>query len=44
MTFSHWFAPWLQPANASLAYTLMIPGLNAVLIWPFHRKRIFLRI
>jgi predicted acyltransferase len=38
------FAPWLPPRIASLAYAVAIVALNAVLLCPLYRKRIYLRI
>jgi predicted acyltransferase len=38
------FAPWLPPRLGSLAYALAIVALNAALLYPLYRKRIFLRI
>ena len=38
------FASWLAPLHASLAFAVLIVILNAVLIYPLYRKRIFLRI
>jgi predicted acyltransferase len=38
------FLPWLSPINASLAYALLIVGLNLALIYPFYRKQIFLKL
>jgi predicted acyltransferase len=42
--YDHWFATWLQPVHASLAYAVVIVALNLALIYPLYRKRIFLRI
>jgi predicted acyltransferase len=41
--YQHLFATWLVPVHASLAYAITIVLLNLVVIWPLHRKRIFLR-
>jgi predicted acyltransferase len=38
------FAPWLPPRIGSLAYALAIVGLNAALLYPLYRKRIYLRV
>jgi predicted acyltransferase len=38
------FASWLPPRIGSLAYALAIVALNAGLLYPLYRKRIFLRI
>jgi predicted acyltransferase len=42
--YQYLFAPWLPPRISSLAYALAIVALNAVLLYPLYRKRIFLRI
>jgi predicted acyltransferase len=49
MTLHHWgyqaiFLPWLSPVHASLAYALLLVGLNLAIVSVFYRKRIFLRI
>jgi predicted acyltransferase len=38
------FASWLPPRIGSLSYALAIVALNAALLYPLYRKRIFLRI
>jgi predicted acyltransferase len=38
------FLPWLSPVHASLAYALVLVGLNMAIVAVFYRKRIFLRI
>jgi predicted acyltransferase len=38
------FASWLPPRIGSLAYALAIIALNAGLLYPLYRKRIFLRL
>lgn len=38
------FLPWLSPVHASLAYALLIVGLNMAIVAVFYRKKIFLRI
>lgn len=40
----HLFLPWLSPVNASLAYALVIVGLNLAIVSVLYRKRVFLRI
>ena len=42
--YSHLFLPWLSPVHASLAYALVIVGLNLAIVSVLYRKRIFLRI
>jgi predicted acyltransferase len=43
-TYQYLFASWLPPRIGSLAYALAIVALNAALLYPLYRKRIFLRI
>ena len=38
------FASWLPPRIGSLAYAVAIAALNAALLYPLYRKRIYLRI
>ncbi len=38
------FATWLPPRLGSLAYAVAIVLLNAALIYPFYRRRIFLKL
>ena len=40
----HWFGNWLTAVNASLAYAMAVVLLNMSLLWPFYRKRIFVRL
>ena len=45
----HWlheqlFATWLPPRPSSLAYAVAIVLLNAALVYPLYRRRIFLRL
>ncbi len=45
----HWlhetlFLPWLGPVDASLAYALMIVGVNLAIVGVFYRRQIFLRL
>lgn len=42
--YQYLFASWLPPRIGSLAYALAIVGLNAALIYPLYRRRIFLRL
>lgn len=42
--YNHAFAPWLQPFHASLGYALAVVALNRLLVSPFYRKRVFLRL
>lgn len=38
------FLPWLAPVRASLAFAVMVVLINAALVYPLYRKRIFLRV
>ena len=42
--YQYLFFPWLPPRIASLAYALAIVALNAALLYPLYRRRIFLRV
>jgi predicted acyltransferase len=42
--YQYLFASWLPPRIGSLGYALAIVALNAALLYPLYRKRIFLRI
>jgi predicted acyltransferase len=42
--YQYLFSSWLPPRIGSLAYAFAIVGLNAGLLCPLYRKRIFLRI
>jgi predicted acyltransferase len=42
--YQYLFASWLPPRLGSLAYALTIVALNAALLYPLYRKRIFLRL
>lgn len=42
--YSHLFLSWLSPINASLAYALVIVGLNLAIVSILYRGRIFLRV
>jgi len=41
---SHLFLPWLSPIHASLAYALVIVGLNLTIVSILYQRRIFVRI
>ena len=41
--FQH-LLPWMSPWNASLAYALIFVVMNAAILWPLYRRRIFLRL
>ncbi len=38
------FASWLPPLPASLAYAIAIVLLNAAIVYPLYRRRVFLRL
>jgi predicted acyltransferase len=42
--YQYLFASWLPPRIGSLGYALAIVALNAALLYPLYRKRIFLHI
>ena len=42
--YRHFFLSWLSPVHASLAYALVIVGLNLSIVSILYRRRIFLRI
>ena len=42
--YLHLFATWLSPINASLVYAIALVLLNALLVLPLYRRRVFLRI
>ena len=42
--YSHLFLSWLNPIHASLAYALVIVGLNLAIVSILYRRRIFLRV
>jgi predicted acyltransferase len=42
--YQYLFASWLPSRIGSLAYALAIVALNAALLYPLYRKRIFLRL
>ncbi len=42
--YTHLFATWLAPVNASLAYAIAIVLLNLALLYPLYRRRIFFNV
>ena len=42
--YQNWFASWMVPVHASLAYAIMIVLLNVAILWPLYHRRIFLRV
>ncbi len=42
--YGHWFAPFAQPRNASLAFAISYLALWTLVAWWFYRKKIFVRV
>jgi predicted acyltransferase len=42
--FNHWFAPWAQTKNASLAFALCYTALWTLVAWGLYRKKIFIKV
>jgi predicted acyltransferase len=42
--YQHWFAPFAQPINASLAFAICYTALWTLVAWFFYRKKIFLKV
>jgi predicted acyltransferase len=42
--YLHWFAPFADPKNASLLYSIANLALLFALLWWMYRRRIFLRV
>lgn len=42
--YRHWFAPFAQPINASLAFAIAYLALWTLVAWWFYRKKIFVRV
>jgi predicted acyltransferase len=42
--YRHWFAPFAQPINASLAYALCYVALWTLVAWGLYRKKIFVKV
>ncbi|HLW52388.1 MAG TPA: heparan-alpha-glucosaminide N-acetyltransferase domain-containing protein [Candidatus Angelobacter sp.] len=42
--YLHWFAPFAQPNNASLAFAILYTALWTAVAWGFYRKRIFVKV
>ncbi len=38
------FAPWLPPRIASLAFAVFVVLLNAAILYPLYRRRVFLKV
>ena len=43
-TYDHWFAPFGQPINASLAFALAFTAVFWVIVWVMYRKKLFIRV
>ncbi|WP_437596836.1 acyltransferase family protein [Sorangium sp. So ce590] len=44
LLYTRLFAPWLSPLNAALAFALAAVALWLVLLYPLHRRGIFLKV
>jgi predicted acyltransferase len=42
--YDKFFIPYANPTNASLAFAVFFVALILALLWPFYRRRIFVRI
>ncbi|HEY6270998.1 MAG TPA: DUF5009 domain-containing protein [Terriglobales bacterium] len=42
--YRHWFTPFAQPKNASLAFAVFYTALWTLVAWGFYRKKIFLKL
>jgi predicted acyltransferase len=42
--YGKFFIPYANPTNASLAFAVFFVALILALLWPFHRRKIFVRI
>ena len=42
--YERWFVPHASPVNASLAFALFFVAVIFLLLWPFYRWKIFVRI
>jgi predicted acyltransferase len=42
--YRHWFAPFAQPNNASLAFAVCYTALWTLVAWGLYRKKIFIRL
>jgi predicted acyltransferase len=42
--YQHWFVPFAQPINASLAFAICYTALWTLVAWFFYRKKIFLKV
>jgi predicted acyltransferase len=44
LVYEKWFIPHASPVNASLAFAIFFVAIIFILLWPFYRWRIFVRI
>jgi predicted acyltransferase len=42
--YQRFFVPHASPVNASLAYAIFFVGVIFVMLWPFYRGKVFLRV
>jgi predicted acyltransferase len=42
--YDAFFRPYANPKNASLAFAVCFVLVNLLLLWPLHRRRVFIRI
>lgn len=42
--YQHWFVPFAQPRNSSLAFAICYTALWTLVAWGFYRKKIFLKL
>jgi predicted acyltransferase len=42
--YRHWFAPWAEAKNASLAFAICYLAVWTLVAWWFYRKRIFVKV
>ncbi|HYX53153.1 MAG TPA: DUF5009 domain-containing protein [Candidatus Limnocylindrales bacterium] len=42
--FTHWFSPFAQPQNASLAFALSYVALWTLVAWALFRKKVFVKV
>ena len=44
LLYQRFFVPHLSPVNASLGFAIFFVAVIFVLLWPFYRWKIFLRV
>jgi predicted acyltransferase len=42
--YGTFFAPWLEPRDASLLFALAFTGFWLAVLWVLYRRRIFIRV